>query len=147
MPTPSSVILHVENDTDDIFMTQRALKKVGVTSPTPAVENGEQAVSYLLGQGKFDNRQDYPLPSVILLDWNMPLMSGSEFLQWLRSQTGALRRLPVIGDRPHFVQQHRRYAPGLRAWRQRLPGEAGHSGSFSGHGARLCRILAGLESQ
>ncbi len=96
MPAPSSVILHVENDADDIFLTQRALKKVGVTSPTPAVENGEQAVSYLLGKGKFENRRDYPLPSVILLDWNMPLMSGGDFLQWLRSQTGALRRLPVV---------------------------------------------------
>jgi CheY-like chemotaxis protein len=96
MPTPSSAILHVENDADDIFLTQRAFKKVGVTNPTPAVENGEQAVSYLLGKGKFENRKDYPLPSVILLDWNMPLMSGSDFLHWLRAQTGALRRLPVV---------------------------------------------------
>src|SRR4051812_7831354 len=96
MPGTSSVLLHVENDADDIFLTQRAFKKAGVTIPTPAVENGEQAVSYLLGKGKFQNRTDYPLPSVILLDWNMPLMSGSDFLQWLRAQAGALRRVPVI---------------------------------------------------
>ena len=96
MPHSSVAILHVENDVDDIFLTQRAFKKVGVATPTPAVENGEQAVSYLLGRGKYENRADYPLPSVILLDWNMPLMSGSDFLQWLRSQTGALRCLPVV---------------------------------------------------
>ena len=52
MPAPSSVILHVENDADDIFLTQRALRKMGVTSPAPAVENGEQAVSYLLEKEK-----------------------------------------------------------------------------------------------
>ena len=96
MVNRSSAILHVENDPDDIFITQRAFKKVGVSNPAPSVENGEQAVSYLLGKGKFENRKDYPLPSVILLDWNMPLMSGSDFLQWLRSQVGALRRLPVV---------------------------------------------------
>jgi CheY-like chemotaxis protein len=93
---PSGVILHVENDTDDIFLTQRAFKKVGIANPTPAVENGEQAVSYLLGNGKFGNRKDYPLPSVILLDWNMPLMSGSDFLRWLRAQAGPVRRVPVV---------------------------------------------------
>ena len=96
MPASSPVILHIENDADDIFLTQRAFRKVGINHPTPAVENGEQAVSYLLGNGKFENRKDYPLPSVILLDWNMPLMSGSDFLQWLRAQTGALRRVPVV---------------------------------------------------
>lgn len=96
MPTASAAILHVENDPDDVFLTQRAFRKVGISNPTPAVGNGDEAVSYLLGKGKFENRTDYPLPSVILPDWNMPLMSGSDFLQWLRSQVGALRRVPVV---------------------------------------------------
>lgn len=88
-------ILHVENDKDDIFVTQRAFKKAGIEVPINAVENGEQAVAYLLGDGKYANRTDYPLPTVILLDWNMPLMSGSGFLAWRRSQP-EIKRIPVV---------------------------------------------------
>jgi CheY-like chemotaxis protein len=95
MPTPAPVILHIENDSDDVFLTQRAFKKAGVTTPILPAENGEQGVAYLLAQGRFANRQDYPVPAVILLDWNMPLMSGADFLQWLRAQP-SLRRLPVV---------------------------------------------------
>jgi CheY-like chemotaxis protein len=91
----TEVLLHVENDSDDVFLTQRAFKKAGVTTPVHAVENGEQAVAFLLGRGRFANRAEYPLPSVILLDWNMPLMSGSDFLAWLRKQD-KLKRLPVV---------------------------------------------------
>jgi CheY-like chemotaxis protein len=91
----AEILLHVENDSDDVFLTQRAFRKAGVNSPLHAVENGEQAVAFLLGHGRFANRTEHPLPSVILLDWNMPLMSGSDFLVWLRKQE-RLRRLPVV---------------------------------------------------
>jgi CheY-like chemotaxis protein len=94
MPARAS-ILHVENDKDDVFVTQRAFKKAGVTVPIAAVENGEQAVDYLLGNGKFTDRAEYPLPTVIILDWNMPLMSGSEFLVW-RSSQPEIKRIPVV---------------------------------------------------
>ena len=95
MSLPSEAILHVENDEDDVFLTGRAFKKAGVTASITAVENGEQAVAYLLGKGRFEDRRAYPLPTVILLDWNMPLMSGGDFLRWRRSQD-TLRRLPVV---------------------------------------------------
>jgi CheY-like chemotaxis protein len=89
------VILHVENDHDDAFLTQRAFKKAGVTSPITLVENGEQAVAYLHSEGRFSDADEYPPPAVILLDWNMPLMSGADFLAWLRQQA-KLRMLPVV---------------------------------------------------
>jgi CheY-like chemotaxis protein len=89
------VILHVENDSDDAFLTQRAFKKAGVNNPITVVENGEQGVAYLHAEGRFSNRQDYPAPAVILLDWNMPLMSGADFLRWLRAQPD-LKRIPVV---------------------------------------------------
>jgi CheY-like chemotaxis protein len=95
MPNNRALILHVENDADDVFLTQRAFKKAGHLSPIASVENGEQAVAYLSGDGKFANRDDYPHPAVILLDWNMPLMSGADFLRWLRAQK-TLRRVPVV---------------------------------------------------
>lgn len=95
VPANPNIILHVENDSDDVFLTQRAFKKAGVAHPVIAVENGEQAVAYLHGQDRFANRSDYPLPGVMLLDWNMPLMSGGDFLAWLRGEQN-LRRTPVV---------------------------------------------------
>ncbi len=95
MLTHRALILHVENDADDVFLMQRAFKKAGHLNPIAAVENGEQAVAYLSGDGRFANRDDYPIPAVILLDWNMPLMSGADFLRWLRGQP-TLKRLPVV---------------------------------------------------
>jgi CheY-like chemotaxis protein len=92
----SAHILHVENDRDDAFLTQRAFRKVGLTNPINSVDNGEQAVAYLQNIGRFENRTEYPAPAVILLDWNMPLMSGAEFLAWLRAQTTAIKRIPVV---------------------------------------------------
>ena len=83
-------ILHIENDPDDVFLTQRAFKKAGCQNPINAVENGEQGVAYLRGEERFSNREDYPLPAVILLDWNMPLMSGAGFLRWIRSEVVVL---------------------------------------------------------
>lgn len=55
-----------------IFSCRSGRSRRSGSPAAPAVEKGERAVSYLLGQGKFENRKDYPLPSVILLDWNMP---------------------------------------------------------------------------
>lgn len=92
---PADLILHVENDSDDVFLAQRAFRKAGVGNPITAVANGEEAIAYLQGTGKFANRVDYPLPTVILLDWNMPLMSGGDFLSWLRQQED-LKRIPVV---------------------------------------------------
>lgn len=98
MPSPgplAATVLHVENDPDDVFLTRRAFEKAGVKASVFAVENGEQAVAYLLGAGAFAERANHPLPAVILLDWNMPLMSGSDFLVWIRKQE-RLRRIPVV---------------------------------------------------
>ena len=95
MSPTRTLILQIENDADDVFLTQRAFKKAGHINPVASAENGEQGVAYLLGEGRFAVREDYPLPAVILLDWNMPLMSGSEFLRWIRGQE-TLKRIPVV---------------------------------------------------
>jgi CheY-like chemotaxis protein len=91
----TAVILHVDDDTDDVFLTARAFKKSGIGAKIATASNGEEAAAYLLGSGQFADRSEYPLPAVVLLDWNMPLMSGGEFLRWLRTERD-VTRLPVI---------------------------------------------------
>ena len=58
------------------------------------LENGEDAVAYLAGEGEYADRGRFPLPVLVLLDLKLPRKSGHEVLAWLREQPG-LKRLPV----------------------------------------------------
>jgi CheY-like chemotaxis protein len=73
----------------------RAFVKAGVFSPIQVVRNGEEAIAYLAGEGKFSNRAEYPLPNLLLLDLKMPRLDGFDVLRWVRQQSG-LRALRVV---------------------------------------------------
>ena len=78
----------VEDNEDDVFLMKRALKAAAIKNPLHVVEDGQQAIDYLAGLGKFEDRAKYPLPSVIFLDLKLPIKSGMEVLSWLRHQPG-----------------------------------------------------------
>jgi CheY-like chemotaxis protein len=59
------------------------------------VVNGQEAVDYLAGNPPFTDRDSFPLPSLVLLDLNLPLVSGLEVLQWIREQP-QFESLPVV---------------------------------------------------
>lgn len=91
-----TVILHVEDDPNDIVLLQRAFQKLHKAVNIRNVSNGEEALHYLRGENEFSDRQQFPLPSLMLLDLKLPRKTGLEVLQWLRSQSAPLRRLPVV---------------------------------------------------
>ena len=88
-------ILLVEDDGNDIILIKRAFKKAKTINPLKVVTDGEEAINYLKGEGKFTDRIQYPLPVLILLDLKLPLKSGFEVLEWLKKQEG-LKRIPVV---------------------------------------------------
>lgn len=95
MTTNASVILLVENDANDVFFFKRAVTKAEVNHAVQVACDGEEAVAYLFGEGKFADRQKYPLPRLIVLDLNMPVKDGFEVLEWLR-HTPPLDTLPAV---------------------------------------------------
>lgn len=90
-----TTILLAEDDQNDVMLIRRAFNKSHVVNPIACVENGEEAVAYLSGEGRFADRGEFPLPFMLLLDLKLPRLSGHEVLKWLRGQPG-LRRLPVV---------------------------------------------------
>ena len=79
-------ILVVEDNDDDIFILRRAFKDAHLNNPVHVVSDGEEAVDFLAGKGKFANRSQYPFPVLVLLDLKLPLKSGLEVLEWLQGQ-------------------------------------------------------------
>jgi CheY-like chemotaxis protein len=81
-------ILLVEDDLVDVMTVRRALKEINVTNSVVNSENGEEALIYL-------RNPDCAKPCIILLDINMPIMNGIEFLQAVKNDV-RLRRIPVV---------------------------------------------------
>jgi DNA-binding response OmpR family regulator len=90
-----NVLLHVEDDPNDVLLLQRAFRKANAAITIQAVTDGDKAVAYLSGADEYSDREKYPLPAVVLLDLKMPRKSGLEVLQWVRSNE-KVRRLIVI---------------------------------------------------
>jgi CheY-like chemotaxis protein len=80
------VILLVDDSDSDIALLQQAFTKAGMHRPIQVVRDGVDAMSYLLGRGEFADRSHYPMPSILIIDVNMPRLNGLELLTWLRTQ-------------------------------------------------------------
>ena len=88
-------ILLVEDDPNDVLLTQRAFAQASLVNPLRVVMDGDAAINYLAGRAPYDDRTRYPIPSLILLDLKLPRRSGLEVLKWLREQED-LKAIPVI---------------------------------------------------
>jgi len=88
-------ILHVEDDSNDVLLFQHACQKAEANCSLMAVSDGDEAIAYLSGTGKYGNREQYPLPHLLLLDLKMPRVNGFEVLSWLRKNP-KLCCLPVV---------------------------------------------------
>ena len=79
-------ILLVEDDPNDVFLFQHAMKQVGIQNPLRVATDGQEAIDYLSGLGKFEDRELYPLPCLLLLDLKLPFLTGLDVLKWIRQQ-------------------------------------------------------------
>lgn len=88
-------ILLAEDDENDVLFMERALKKAAVPHPMLVVADGQEAIEYLSGEGKFADRAQFPLPRLIILDLKMPRKTGMDVLRWLK-ENPILECLPKV---------------------------------------------------
>ena len=88
-------ILLVEDNSQDEILTLRALKKINLANRIDVVRDGQQALDYVFREGEFAGREGPELPTVMILDLNLPRISGLDVLARVRADPRT-RLLPVV---------------------------------------------------
>lgn len=88
-------ILLVEDNPADVKITERALRDSGLPVDLHVVRDGEEAMDYLLRRGLYAGDKGCRVPDLILLDLNLPRLSGREVLERVRA-TPDLRAVPIV---------------------------------------------------
>lgn len=89
------LVLVVEDNPDDVLLLRRAFDRAQIANPIQVVNDGQEALDYLTRQGDYADPERFPLPAVILVDLQLPRVSGLELLARLREHAG-LRAIPTV---------------------------------------------------
>ncbi|MFH1338399.1 MAG: response regulator [Candidatus Omnitrophota bacterium] len=88
-------ILLVEDNPDDIQITQRALKEARIINKLWIVRDGQEALDFLYHRGKYQDTATSPKPGLILLDLNLPKVNGLDVLKEIK-QNPDFKRIPIV---------------------------------------------------
>ncbi|MEK6753687.1 MAG: response regulator [Chloroflexota bacterium] len=94
MDKPANILL-VEDNRMDVELTLDAFKEAKLLNTIYVSPNGQDALDYLFGNGKYADRNTYPMPSLVLLDLKLPGVDGFEVLRQVKTAP-ILKRLPVV---------------------------------------------------
>lgn len=109
--TPKNIVLYADDDADDLELVRDAFSRYAKNVEIVAVKDGSQAMSYLQNL-----TEDDPTPCLIVLDINMPMLSGKDVLARLR-QLKRFENVPVVlfstSSQPQDAQFAERYDAGF----------------------------------
>jgi CheY-like chemotaxis protein len=88
-------LLLVEDNEADVKITLRAFSKASTPNNIFVVNDGQEALDYVFRQGKFQDPQQYPRPHIVLLDINMPRVSGPEVIERMKA-SAMVRHIPIV---------------------------------------------------
>lgn len=94
MTIDDPIVLLVDDSQNDALLMRTVFQRAGFVEPVRLAIDGDDAIAYLRGDGRYGDRHQFPLPTTVLLDLNMPRKNGFEVLEWIRLQP-ELRRLRV----------------------------------------------------
>jgi two-component system response regulator len=88
-------ILLVEDNPDDVELTRRAFRKNNIGNDIVVARDGVEALDYLFATGEHADRDPHELPTLVLLDLQLPRVNGFEVLKRMREEE-LTRLLPVV---------------------------------------------------
>ncbi|HSH95944.1 MAG TPA: response regulator [Roseimicrobium sp.] len=109
-------ILLVEDDENDVFLLTKAMKRLGIANPVQIACDGQQAIDYMEGQGKFSDRQEFPVPYLVLLDLKLPRVKGLDVLKRIREVDGARPIVVILSSSRNATDVSEAYALGANAY-------------------------------
>lgn len=122
MGEPQPTILLVEDSEDDVFIMKHALKRAGVANPLQVVTDGQMAIDYLAGKGRFSDRGRFPLPFIVFLDLKLPYVHGHEVLSWIHTEEALNSLVVIVLTSSNEERDHQRaYALGARSYLVKPP--------------------------
>jgi CheY-like chemotaxis protein len=95
MTIQDPIVLNVDDSENDALLMRVVFERAGFVRQLRFARDGDEAIAYLQGDGIYSDRAQHPLPTVMLLDLNMPRKNGFEVLAWIRQQP-RFRRLRVF---------------------------------------------------
>jgi len=90
-----AIILLVEDNLMDVELTLDSFRQVGLANRIEIAKTGETALDYVFGRGSFEDREAFPVPDLVLLDLELPGISGHEVLQEMKKNE-LTKRIPVV---------------------------------------------------
>ena len=78
-----STILIVDDDANDLLLIEAGFRAIGVVDPIHKITGGEEAIAYMMGEGKYADRETYAYPTFITIDLKMPRADGFAVLEYL----------------------------------------------------------------
>jgi CheY-like chemotaxis protein len=116
------MILLVEDNEDDVFIMERVMRKLPLQHRLQVATDGREAINYLKAASKYENRIEYPLPSLIFLDLKLPFVHGFDVLSWIKGEV-LLREIPVavLTSSPVESDTERAYQLGAKVFLVKPP--------------------------
>jgi len=93
--TKFTKILLVEDNPDDIFIIERAIREAKIINQLFITRDGQEGWDFLKHQGKYSDVASSPKPGLILLDINLPKLNGLELLKMIKEDPD-LKRIPTV---------------------------------------------------
>ena len=90
-----ALVLYAEDDLNDVLLCKYAVQHLGWNLDIQYVPDGQAALEWLAGEGMYEDRDIFPLPSVLVTDLKMPKVDGFELIKQVRS-SAQFKDLPII---------------------------------------------------